>query len=171
MKRIFLGAAGISALLITAPLNIAKAAPPLPQPSPPDPSWTGFYVGLHAGGAWQSNQTDTFADPNGAIGPVSANVGSKLGAVGGFHAGYNWQFSPTWVAGIEGDFSWASVKNNVAVTPLSILGTFIPNTLLSMSAGPNWLSSVRVGWASSAGRTQCSTQRAALPGQICDMVG
>jgi len=128
---------------------LVKAPPP---PAPATSSWTGFYVGLHAGGAWQSNQTDTFADPNGFLGPVSANASSKLGAVGGFHAGYNWEFSPAWVAGIEGDFSWASVNNNVTVTPLFLSGVSTPNTRVSMSAGPNWLSSVRgrlgfVGWA------------------------
>ena len=37
--------------------------------------------------------------------------GAALGAVGGIQAGYNWQFAPVWVVGVEGDFSWASLSD------------------------------------------------------------
>jgi outer membrane immunogenic protein len=34
------------------------------------------------------------------------------GIVGGIHGGYNWQFAPQWVAGIEADISWSGIRAN-----------------------------------------------------------
>jgi len=141
-----------------------KAAPP-PAPAP---SWTGFYIGAHAGAAWQSAKDWSFFDPNGAVLPFTlSGRDNALGAVGGLQAGYNWQFAPAWVAGIEGDISWASLSDrrsagSLAVTPGLILGTTsgIAFTFgaspcaacnVQMSANTEWLSSVRgrlgfVGW-------------------------
>ena len=39
--------------------------------------------------------------------PIAGNTG-RSSAIGGFQAGYNWQFAPTWVAGLEADWSWAN---------------------------------------------------------------
>ena len=76
---------------------------------------------------------------------------AQLGAVGGLQAGYNWQFSPTWVAGIEGDISWASLADHRTNNPLSVAGVPVAGNSVSMSANTQWLSSVRgrlgfVGW-------------------------
>lgn len=62
--------------------------------------WTGFYVGATAGWAWgNSEQTQGAAH-------VDYNVD---GFVGGGTIGYNWQFSPNWVVGIEADFSGSDI--------------------------------------------------------------
>src|SRR3954465_13557702 len=67
-------------------------------------NWTGFYVGLNAGGAWsESNATTSpvFAPPfgyfaassvtsNGTVGNQNLNQSSFTG---GLTAGYNWQIS------------------------------------------------------------------------------
>lgn len=126
-----------------------KAAPP----PPPAPSWTGFYLGVHAGAAWQSTPSWTFNDPNGVIAPTSLNQAGNaaLGGVGGIQVGYNWQFAPAWVAGIEGDISWASLADHRTQQPLVFGGALTPNTAVQMSANTQWLSSVRgklgfVGW-------------------------
>jgi outer membrane immunogenic protein len=67
-------------------------------------NWTGFYVGVNAGGAWSS------AD----------NFGDASGFVGGGQIGYNWQAvgSPL-VLGIEADFQGTSLKNSGTVGALN----------------------------------------------------
>lgn len=44
---------------------------------------------------------------------------------GGFHAGYNYQFAPIWVAGIEGDWSRAHASGSFTQTQ-SVFGTGAP---------------------------------------------
>jgi outer membrane immunogenic protein len=59
-----------------------------PAPYMPAITWTGFYVGLNAGAAFN-------ADDN--------NDDSDAVFAGGGHVGYNWQRDSNWVFGIEGD--------------------------------------------------------------------
>ena len=47
----------------------------------------------------------------GAAGGEFGNTGT--GFTGGIIAGYNWQFAPQWVAGVEGDFSWLGIKHSL----------------------------------------------------------
>jgi len=98
-----------------------KAAPP----PPPAPSWTGFYVGVHAGAAWEQAKDVTWVDPNFLLGvpgavpsPVTISGNTELGAVGGLQAGYNWQtWWPAWVLGVEGDISWTSLSDHHTQSP------------------------------------------------------
>jgi outer membrane immunogenic protein len=127
------------------------ALPPAPVYAP---SWTGFYIGVHGGAAWQSTSNWAFLDTNPfPFDPVTVNRSqSALGAVGGIQGGYNWQFTPAWVLGVEGDFSWASLSDDRTIGPLTFRG--VPQqaaTGISMSANTEWLSSARaklgfVGW-------------------------
>jgi outer membrane immunogenic protein len=76
----------------------------------PVANWTGFYVGGDIGGVNQSGSgTSNFfqSDPD----PTFANFRqsqspSGSSVVGGIHAGYNWQFVPHFVLGLEGDWQW-----------------------------------------------------------------
>ena len=148
MQKIFL--AGV-ALLFSAPAFAADLAiTPAPVPVA-YPSWTGFYVGVHAGAAWQEISSGSFIDPNGnlASGPVPG--GSALGAVGGFQAGYNWQFAPAWVAGFEGDFSWTSLSDARGGATLSPAGVPVAGSSVTLNASTQWLASARAklgftGW-------------------------
>jgi opacity protein-like surface antigen len=78
--------------------------------SSPSVNWTGFYVGADIGGVGEhGNGISNFFqnDPD----PAFANLLQKqsMGGTsfsGGFHAGYNWQFAPAFVLGIEGDWQW-----------------------------------------------------------------
>jgi outer membrane immunogenic protein len=161
MKRIaivlLVGVAAVASLGYSA--SAADLA--VPPPPPPPPSWTGFYIGAHAGAAWQQRSFWSWTQPDGFFDPLDINRdsgGPALGAVGGFQAGYNWQFAPAWVAGIEGDISWASLSDQRTVGPLTRPGLLpilphivFPNTSVSMTANTEWLSSVRgrlgfVGW-------------------------
>jgi outer membrane immunogenic protein len=155
MKRVAIGVlAGLAAVTgfaygASAADLAVKAAPP---PAPVLPSWTGFYLGVHAGAAWQSTPNWTFTDPNLLLATTSVSSGSaQLGAVGGIQGGYNWQFAPAWVAGIEGDISWASLSDHRTNNPLAIASIPATGNSVSMSANTQWLSSVRgklgfVGW-------------------------
>jgi outer membrane immunogenic protein len=80
-------------------------------------TWTGGYFGLQVGGAWQQF-TETVNAP---LFPVIAGVPglpgfnqtnfSPSGAVFGGHLGFNYQFAPQIVAGLEGDAEGASGHN------------------------------------------------------------
>ena len=64
MQKLFL--AGV-ALLFSAP-GFAADLPVVPAPAPVAyPSWTGFYIGVHAGAAWQSFSSGSINDPNGFL--------------------------------------------------------------------------------------------------------
>ncbi len=77
-------------------------------------NWTGFYVGGDIGAASQahnftSNFSQSDSDPASANN-VQNNSFSGTSLIGGIHAGYNWQFAPHWVVGLEGDWQW--VRSN-----------------------------------------------------------
>ena len=46
--------------------------------------------------------------------PIAGNTGGSS-AIGGLQAGYNWQVAPTWVVGLEGDWSWT--EHRLAASP------------------------------------------------------
>jgi outer membrane immunogenic protein len=86
-----------------------------PPPSPAG-SWTGFYAGVNVGagiGVSSDSQTAAFASPTlGANGLLStADKHASPGAIAGGQVGHNWQLSPRWLFGIEGDWQWSSQKN------------------------------------------------------------
>lgn len=117
-------------------------------------TWTGLYIGVHGGAAWQSAPNWSFADrPEFLVFDPQTLTGSgNLGGVGGLQAGYNWQFAPAWVLGVEGDISWASLADHRTLAPLTFNGGHaMSGTSASMSANTEWLSSARarigyVGW-------------------------
>lgn len=110
-------------------------------------SWTGFYVGGHVGGGFSDTNTTAFnqAAPGLDVGRLGT---SGSGVVGGGQIGYNWQFAPNWVLGIEGDISGTGIRNN-AVTPITIGGGPL-GFGLNHEADRNidWMASVRgrLGW-------------------------
>jgi outer membrane immunogenic protein len=155
MNRTTIVAGIVGSLLIGGAASAAELpVRPAPPPPPPAPvqTWTGWYIGVHAGPAWQSSPNWTFTDPNRVLTTTSVSSGSaQLGAVGGIQGGYNWQFAPAWVAGIEGDISWASLADHRTNNPLSVAGLPVAGNSVSMSANTQWLSSARgrlgfVGW-------------------------
>jgi outer membrane immunogenic protein len=155
MKRIAIALlAGVAAVAGGHAASAADLA--IPPPPPPLPSWTGFYIGAHGGAALPGGSDWKFQDPNGFFSGANLNQSGNqaLGGVGGFQAGYNWQFAPAWVVGVEGDFSWASLSDHRTAEPL-VFSTVPPalanNTLVEMSANTQWLASARAklgftGW-------------------------
>ncbi len=138
---------GLSQAASAADLAV-KAAPPPPAPVP---TWTGIYIGVHGGAAWQSTPTWNFTDPTGVLGNQSITGNSNLGAVGGLQAGYNWQVLPVWVLGVEGDISWTSLQAQTTSTLTTRAGALVPGSSVQMSQNERWLASVRgkvgfTGW-------------------------
>lgn len=92
----------------------------------PSWNWSGFYVGGHAGYRQASaifNSDPYRIDPNGPGGHISntnfppRSEGYSLnGAIFGAQAGYNVQFNPNWLFGIEGDWSGGHADDSTAVS-------------------------------------------------------
>jgi outer membrane immunogenic protein len=143
----------VSLLVATAWTSVASAAdlaarPYAKAPVPPQvSSWTGFYVGGEAGARWGDSTWTTYAlqDPVSALSNFRlpqgnpASFDSTSARLGGY-AGYNWQFAPSWVAGIEGDIAWGDSKKSRAGIP----GTWGPGALPADIARDG--SSVKLGW-------------------------
>ena len=119
VRRIFLTSVSVVGLC-TATIVAAEARPNAPVSALP--SWTGFYIGLNAGGAWgNSNPALTGNNPNAAplFFGTALSVPPKLspsGFIGGGQFGYNAQ-NGQWVFGGEVDFSGLSAKADASVNP------------------------------------------------------
>src|SRR5579883_1865132 len=88
-----------------ADLGMRPYAPP--PPALPVSNWTGFYFGVNGGFGGDRYQYpfSVGAIPALGLGPVSGtSTLNSSGGFGGAQAGYNWQFAPAWVAGVEADF-------------------------------------------------------------------
>jgi len=128
LRRILLASAGAMALAGTA---IAADMPVAPPPPPP-PLWTGFYIGVNAGGTWGNNNSVNTAtanlDPGNGLGNeavynvasaglATTNISPQTTAfIGGGQIGYNWQVDRTWVLGLEADMQWTGEKSSTSLT-------------------------------------------------------
>jgi outer membrane immunogenic protein len=116
--------------------------PPDFTPPPPVFSWTGFYVGGEVGGAW-NNQGVSIVSP--AV-VDQANVSGSLNGgevLGGGFAGFNYEFAPGWVAGIDGDFDWTHISSTATAPNLFASGAPVGSGGVSWSSNVDWLASVR----------------------------
>jgi outer membrane immunogenic protein len=116
MKKFFSAAAMALALstgsAVAADLPSLKGPPPVYVPPPPVFSWTGPYLGVNIGGGWRE-RNDWNAVPFGPFGGLGLwnwnNNNNSGGVVGGGQIGYNYQFSPWLVVGLETDFQGTSI--------------------------------------------------------------
>jgi outer membrane immunogenic protein len=84
-------------------------------------SWSSCYFGLHAGGGFASKDItdpvqlaqDSILGVGTTVGTTTAHV-SPSGAVIGGQLGCDYQFAPSWVAGIEGAASGATMKGTMS---------------------------------------------------------
>ncbi len=139
MKKILLASASLFALGAFAPATAADlAARPYtkaPIAAAAVYNWTGFYLGVVGGGAWEDASTD----------PKMSG-----GFVGGT-AGYNWQ-SGNLVFGLEADAAWADVNASITAAGITTssktdalgtvrgrIGWAINNVLLYGTGGYAWI--------------------------------
>ncbi|PWE78592.1 membrane protein [Bradyrhizobium sp. SUTN9-2] len=132
MKKVLLASACVFAIAAPASAADLAARPYTKAPAPVASvyNWTGFYLGIVGGGAWE-NSSD---DPR-----------MQGGFVGGT-VGYNWQTSNV-VFGIEADGAWADV-NASATGLVDFGGALVPTTV---SSRIDALGTVRgrIGWLAS----------------------
>jgi len=147
---------------LPAPAPIYSKAPVYTKAPPPAEiwNWSGFYLGGNVGGATENTSgTSNFVD-TGATNPLRVNTPqsnpfSSPGFIGGVQAGYNWQVSPHFVLGAEGDWDWLHTRYGFC-RPTSDLtlpcidggsggdGTFANNVGIENIAGQaNWLATAR----------------------------
>jgi outer membrane immunogenic protein len=115
MTKGLIGRPWVAALLFagTAPAfaaDLPAKAPTYKAPiAVPAYDWTGVYVGVNLGysvGRDPANLTEGIFAASEAVGIQPAGV------VGGVQAGYNWQFAPHWMTGIEADFQGTDQRSN-----------------------------------------------------------
>ncbi|KWV48377.1 hypothetical protein AS156_18005 [Bradyrhizobium macuxiense] len=113
MKKFLLASVAVAALGATAQAADLGARPyyqkaPAPVYAAPLYNWTGFYIGGHLGGVF-SGSDNTFN------GLALTDSGARF--MGGVQAGYDWQLSPNWVIGLEGQYSWVGNHQLNAIFP------------------------------------------------------
>jgi outer membrane immunogenic protein len=143
--RIFLIANAVLAALIARPAlaaDMATKAPILPAASPAY-NWSGFYLGLNAGGDWGNSDPSSTAAPfNALVLPQLQAAGAQgirtSGFTGGVQGGYNWQ-SGNLVLGVEGDFEYFRSAGTVT-PPVTLPGTL---GTVNTSVSTNWLATLR----------------------------
>jgi outer membrane immunogenic protein len=175
MKKLFLATAMALALSAGATLaaDVHAVVVPPPPPPPPPPMWTGFYAGLNAGYSWgASNNVDvvsaTLFDGFGAFDqrwvyydPFFSNVGlagtgvanvNRSGFIGGAQAGYNYQFSNSFLVGVEADIQGAGIRGENSFIAGSAWTPYLDNWFefdraaigaTTITAHTDWLGTLR----------------------------
>ena len=132
MKKFLLGTVALVALGFGPAVAADMRARPAPAPAPvyaPIYNWSGFYLGGHIGFGF-----------NGGDDLVGFTGDDNGGFLAGGQIGFDWQLSPNWVVGLEGQLSWVDFDQAWA-------GTFGVNTFALARSG-DWLGSItgRIGY-------------------------
>jgi outer membrane immunogenic protein len=113
--------ASLLGLAISLAASQAALAADLPVKAPvfaPSFRWTGCYIGPQAGYGWVRDrlaETDTATGTLSVFSPTDTGTpsGLKLGGM----LGCNWQWTGSFVVGIEGDAEWAGIDGSVVAYP------------------------------------------------------
>ena len=151
MKRILI--TGVSLFALMGAANAADiyngSTKDRPVAIEPAATWTGFYAGVNAGGAW--TQFDTSWTDSGTIGKTPwaltiNHTNAADGFAGGGQLGYNWQ-TGAFLLGFESDIGYLGVQQDRKIVAASLgtygvgVGTRIDSGLLVDVTG-------RIGWVS-----------------------
>src|SRR5262252_9334706 len=141
----------LASAIVIAAVTTASAAdlrqPVYTKAPPPAPvlfNWTGFYVGLNAGGKWITNSDETVTAGGTTFTLDGGNNDSSW--IAGGQIGYNWQAPGSqWVFGVEGDVD-AQDFNRTRVVGAPI-GPFVVGDAFTFES--HWQASVRgrIGYA------------------------
>jgi outer membrane immunogenic protein len=115
-----------AAVAADMPVKAPAFAPPF--------SWSGCYIGGNVGGAW----ADVDQSVNVREIVVIQSSGRSSSAIAGVQAGCNWQSTPNWVFGVEGDFNWLNLKRSHDFT-----STSGEDSVGSQTTKLRWLTTVR----------------------------
>ncbi len=132
MRRILISTfllASTAYAAVAADLPSEKAAPVYIPPAPVF-TWTGFYLGVYGGGVFGTSNV------TGPVGPFASNAYNQSpngGALGGL-VGYNFQFNPNWVIGLEGEGGWQGVTATNTLVSATSNSAFTQTAETSYSA-------------------------------------
>jgi outer membrane immunogenic protein len=159
MKKLLFGGSAALALALplaaqAADLPPAPAAPAYKAPvvAPEIFSWTGFYIGVNAGGHYDSNVMTATADSVGflaaGVNPTAFDtaLGTTLhpqGFIGGGQAGFNWQ-AGNFLFGVEADANGltGSTTRTFVFGPGNAAG-LTPGDFVTDSTGSRFLATAR----------------------------
>jgi outer membrane immunogenic protein len=136
MRKLLIATA--AAVLLSTPTLAADLAPAPVEPAPVYMpfTWTGFYVGVHAGYAWGDVGDDLDDRFDDRVVDHKASDFDIDGFIGGAHAGYNVQFD-SFVIGLEGDIDFAGIDGD------RDFSAFGGDTTGNLSLDSNWQASIR----------------------------
>ncbi len=132
----------------TQPARVVSYSPTLyaPPPAPggdyvgsisPVVTWTGFYVGASVSGSWADFDVGQTRNPP-LVGPETSSFSAEAnGTSFGLLAGYDWQFTPTIVAGLFASYDFNSQGFFFAPNPGQGWGVELGNV---------WTIAGRAGW-------------------------
>jgi outer membrane immunogenic protein len=165
MRKLLLAGTALAVVMAAGSASAADMPVKYRPLPPPVFSWTGWYVGVHVGGAWGTKEWQDptvaqtsfdgvatfFSFPDTTINNYGVN-----GFLGGVQIGYNYQ-TGVWVWGVEAQASWAGIRGADACpffggkatckTKVDALGSFavrfggtIDRALLYVKGGLAWAS-------------------------------
>ena len=116
MKTLLLAAAGLTALAIAPALAAdlpARAPVYTKAPAIVEPiyNWSGFYIGLNAGGGSSRDCYTLNSSAGTPLTPISEGCHNATGGLVGGQIGYRWQ-AASWVFGVEAQGDWADLKGS-----------------------------------------------------------
>jgi outer membrane immunogenic protein len=159
VKKIILATvlAGIGSTAALAADLGARTYTKAPAIVAPVATWTGWYAGLNAGWAGGGDGVSTSAAvspasttvPSNALGMAEGATSSSRGSnsfIGGGQFGYNYQFSPLFVAGFEADIQALSRSRSSSSSsvfpPFAVVGTGFA-TNVTTTSDPAYLGTFR----------------------------
>jgi outer membrane immunogenic protein len=150
VQAVFVAASIVAFAEVASAADIPTKAPVYKAPA--SSTWTGWYLGVNAGGNWGTSETSTSVAPP-SVAPAISAAGAALisalgqpakintsGFVGGIHGGYNYQISQ-WLVGFEGEFDYFHSAGSRGVSSAGLAPG--ATVVLNSSMSTDWLFTLR----------------------------
>ncbi|TPN93750.1 porin family protein [Mesorhizobium sp. B1-1-5] len=117
----------------------------------PARDWSGFYLSAGGGFGWWS--ADQYTDFGGFPAPGPSEGTSGNGGFGTVGGGFDWQFAPSWVAGVFADVQFGDIRGTIRAPFEQYYGTtsnrlnYAAGLRLGVLATPNALIYVNGGYS------------------------
>ena len=115
-------------------LGMGETASPAADLAPPERGWPGFYLGGYLGGGAAVTRVTSPLLPGASFDGLGGE-----GIHGGLFAGYNYQFSPSLVAGLQGEFGLTDISTDLKVPSVPLTASLRPDYTLGISGRLGWL--------------------------------
>ncbi|MCK1392822.1 outer membrane beta-barrel protein [Bradyrhizobium sp. 1] len=151
MKKVICGSTALIAFAVAGPALAADigAAPAYKVPAAVASAWSGFYAGLGLGfraartDAVTTSETIAGIPQNLADGRPTGASFDGLGFRTSSYVGFNWQFAPQWIAGLEGDVGFADQSTRRQSQAFSPGFSFFARPPDSLAVKTDWDASLR----------------------------